>query len=131
MVLKLVLLVLDALVSSPVAPPADDDEMICDDGSPAWDSSGKPNWACMLDECSPHEDACWDDRLDHCYGYGGEDLGVCVLAREDCNSVLACFDLWLYCAGEYRCLESSAIGCTKGTCTTDEAAKRNESLLGP
>lgn len=130
MVLKLVLFALDLLASPPAPTVDDDDEMVCDDGSSAWDSSGRPNWACTRDGCSPHDDGCWDEQLAHCYGDDGKDLGVCVFAREDCNSVLACFDLWLYCAGEYKCLESSTIGCTKGTCVTDEASAKIDSLLG-
>lgn len=129
MVVKLVLLMFDALLPSPASPIADDDEMICDDGSSPWDSSNSPNWACTREECTPHDDVCWDDRLDHCYDEQGKNLGVCVFARESCSSRLACFDLWLYCAGEYTCLESGTIGCTKGTCTTDEAGVRSNSLL--
>lgn len=130
MVLGLVLLVFDALVPSPASSTDDDDALVCDDGSSPWDSNGRPNWACTRDGHSPHDDLCWNERLDHCYGDDGKDLGVCVFAQEECNSRLACFDLWLYCAGEYKCLESSVIGCTKGTCTTDESSKPDESLLG-
>ncbi len=130
MMLELVFVVFAALISPPAASTVDDDAPICDDGSSAWLSSDGPNWACTRDGCSPHEDACWSEQLAHCHDDGGKDLGVCVFARESCSSRLACFELWLYCAGEYECLESSTIGCTKGTCTTDEASTRDESLVG-
>jgi hypothetical protein len=116
MVFELMFLVLDVLVPNPVSVTYED-EMVCDDGSSAWASSGEPNWACTRKGCTPHEEACWEGRLDHCFGDDGSDLGACVYSRKDCDTRLSCFELWFYCAGVYTCHEDAGIGCTRGTCT--------------
>ncbi|MCA9707613.1 MAG: hypothetical protein KDK70_17305 [Myxococcales bacterium] len=96
---------------------------LCDDGSSARNPDGTPNWSCSRQGCSAEEALCWDYRLDHCYGADGEDLGVCVIEVAECSGRLACFDMWLFCAGEYNCVEDGVIGCTKGTCSTDTSGK--------
>jgi hypothetical protein len=94
----------------------------CDDGAPAWSDRGSPNWDCELHGCTPHEAICWSERLDHCYDVSGNDLGLCLFAVETCNSRFTCFDLWLYCPGQYECTdEDSWIGCTEGKCTTADS----------
>jgi hypothetical protein len=118
MVFKLVFLVLDVLVSPPASTSVDDDEMTCDDGSLAWDPNDGPNWACHREGCTPHDKVCWSDRLAYCTDELGKDLGVCVYERDECHGRLDCFDMWLYCAGTYECVESGVVGCVHGVCTT-------------
>lgn len=128
MVFKLVFLVFDALVSPSAPMISEYDEMLCDDGSLAWDEG--PNWECTRDGCTPHDDVCWSDRLAHCRDRNGKDLGTCVYERDDCDTRWDCFNMWLYCAGKYECTESGGIGCLHGTCTTDEAAARLDLTQG-
>lgn len=131
MVLELLFLVLDATtpVSAPESVDDEDDVMTCDDGSLAWDSTGSPNWACTISGCSPHESSCWSERLDVCFDEDGEELGRCSYSADECHGRWECFDLWLYCEGEYECHESGIIGCTHGTCTTAEVDGRDLAYL--
>lgn len=118
MVLKLALLLFETLVVDPVpVATTDDDELICDDGSSAWDSNDLPNWACTREGCSPSKESCWDERLDDCLDPNGADLGVCVYESDSCSSRFECFDLWLYCDGVYHCSQPEVVGCSAGTCT--------------
>lgn len=106
-------------VSHPIASPTERPDAIrCDDGSPLYTPEGRPNWDCWLAGCTPHDDICWSDRLDHCFDEAGNDRGVCVYSTSRCDGVFSCYKLWFSCVGEYKCLESGPIvGCKKGTCT--------------
>lgn len=116
--IELALLLLEVCASPPDLSPRT--APLCDDGTRAWGRDRTPNWGCERWGCGPLESLCWSDRLDHCYDVAGNELGVCEYAVETCNSRFSCFDLWLYCPGEYQCHdEDSWIGCTNGTCTTD------------
>lgn len=115
-VFKLAILFLRLAVpvsSGEIVPPP----RLCDDGSSPHHSNGAPNWACFIDGCSPSAEVCWEDRTAGCFDEEGEENGSCVLTKQTCKSKLACFDMWLGCAGTYRCLEDSSwIGCTDGVC---------------
>ena len=106
-----------ALVSTSMAS-EEPEEPTCDDGSAAWDD-GRPNFSCTLSGCAPHDRECWDFRLDYCYDETGKDMGICSFSVETCSSILACFDMWLYCEGAYECTSDTSVGCTSGSCTTD------------
>lgn len=105
-----------AFVGDLVAPDAE----LCDDGSAAWSDDDLPNWSCERHGCSADEGLCWDYRIDHCFTETGEDSGICLLDVEECTNRFQCFDLWLYCPGEYHCDDPGIVGCRHGTCTTDE-----------
>lgn len=98
----------------------------CDDGSSPFQSDGSPNWDCEIHECSPHEDLCWSERLDHCYDDNGDDNGVC--GGEEvttCKSKWSCFKLWVGCNGPYQCNSGVWYGCDDGQCT--ERNRKSES----
>lgn len=99
-----------------------DDEPRCDDGSSAYTEEG-PNWQCTRDGCSPRAATCHPERLAHCYDAAGTPSGRCVIAREECQSRLGCFDVWFWCAaGQWECKATDALGlCTDGVCGTDIA----------
>ena len=117
--LKLALLVW-GLASQTVPAVATTEESVCDDGSPAWDSQGQPNWSCTIEGCSPHEQVCWDYRLEHCFDETGRDLGTCTYQKDECSGRVACFNLWVHCGGAYVCHSDTVFGCTNGTCTDTE-----------
>lgn len=90
----------------------------CDDGSPPYDRRGRPNLDCVVDGCWPDEPICWSERLDHCFSEDGDDAGVCVFTASTCDSWYSCFDLFLYCDGQWGCNSSSLGVCTDGYCIT-------------
>lgn len=128
----LLLLLPEISEASPAAQPLQDGRegptrlqapLRCDDGSNLYESDGAPNWDCELRGCSPHEWVCWSERLDHCYDDSGDDNGVCIAKKvTPCNSRWECFKAWANCKGEYQCESTSWPGCTKGSCTTADAA---------
>jgi len=100
-----------------------EEELLCDDGSSAFDDEGKPNWQCQRRGCTPDAHVCWSEKIAHCRDAAGGLLSTCSVATEECNSRFSCFDLWLYCEGEYGCDESGGVGCKKGHCKTDTDAQ--------
>lgn len=94
----------------------------CDDGASPYDRRGRPNIDCAIDGCWPDELICWSDRLDHCFSDDGEDLGVCLFTTSTCGSWHSCFDLFLYCDGQWGCNSSSWGVCTNGYCITSTPA---------
>ncbi len=131
--LKLAFLLLEIIVPSPTPATTTtttvDDEQSCDDGSSAWDSTDRPNWACTVEGCAPHEESCWEERVEHCFDPEGTDLGVCSYEVEKCNTTFECFDMWFFCTGVYHCDQPEVIGCSSGTCTTpDQGAGRDPNL---
>lgn len=102
----------------------------CDDGSSPWRRGGRPNFTCHVDGCSSRGPVCFADRLAHCYDETGAVSGDCALAKEECHSKVACFDMWLYCPGVYECHDKTSwVGCNHGSCTTDTAPVAPDDLL--
>lgn len=108
------------MLSAP--PPGPDDAsapLVCDDGGSPWSTDGSPNWDCTLDGCSPHDMVCGEERLDHCRDEAQPDVDHCAYSTIECHSKWSCFDLWVGCPGEYKCLdEESWIGCDHAQCKT-------------
>lgn len=88
----------------------------CDDGEEPFTVTGEPNWVCEIDGCSPLEANCWEYRNRHCYDEFGEENGTCELERKTCQSKFSCFELWVGCAGYYKCTEAGTLGCNEGYC---------------
>lgn len=102
----------------------------CDDGSSPWRRDGRPNFDCHVGGCSSRGPVCFADRLAHCHDVAGADTGACELETDECHSKLACFDMWLYCAGVYKCHDATSwVGCNHGSCTTDTAPVAPDDLL--
>lgn len=128
---SLVFLLWGVLSSSPAVDSTADDRDLCDDDATAWDAEGWPNWACTIEGCTPHEQICWDHRLDDCYDEDGNDRGTCAYHETHCHTRLECFNLWVHCEGSYECHSDTAIGCTDGTCTTASQGEDGGEVFDP
>ncbi|MFO7563143.1 MAG: hypothetical protein R6X02_10910 [Enhygromyxa sp.] len=102
--------------------PAGADELVCDDGSSAYDENGDPNADCEINECVVMESLCWSERLDFCYSESGDDNGSCHLRDKACGNGVSCWGLYIACVGEWSCRDPQWWGCGRGTCVEPHRA---------
>lgn len=121
------------LLSGPPSGPGDASaSLVCDDGSSPRLPDGSPNWNCTIEGCSPHDMTCYEERLDHCRDEAQPAVDHCRYQTTECKSKIACFDLWLGCPGEYKCLdEESWIGCNHAQCKTGRRLNTHHPFTAP